>query len=157
MQVIFKNKKLFVQLCLPFFLQLIYDAGVSFQVIMWVWSGLAGFVFCNCFLNWPTEGFPTPDEVDYRLVWPRASSPPEISTQEWLSEQSSVCEDPCTFIYVCIWMYMWLCMCLCDPCFDLFFLVTAWVLNYSCVYVCVQPMHVCVCVCVKSNFLVARM
>ena len=48
--------------------QLIYDAGVSFQVIMWMWAGLAGFVFCNCLLNWPTDGFPTPEEVDYRSV-----------------------------------------------------------------------------------------
>uniref|UniRef100_A0A8C4GY25 Solute carrier family 43 member 1a n=1 Tax=Dicentrarchus labrax TaxID=13489 RepID=A0A8C4GY25_DICLA len=48
--------------------KLIYDAGVSFRVIMWMWAGLAGFVCLNCFLNWPTEGFPTPDEVDYRLV-----------------------------------------------------------------------------------------
>lgn len=46
--------------------QLIYDAGLSFQAIMWGWAGLAGFVFFNCFFNWPTEGFPTPDEVDYR-------------------------------------------------------------------------------------------
>lgn len=50
-------------LCSP---QLIYDAGLSFRAIMWGWAGLAGFVFFNCFLNWPTEGFPTPDEVDYR-------------------------------------------------------------------------------------------
>lgn len=48
--------------------KLIYDADVSFQVIMGVWAGLAAFVFFNCFLNWPTEGFPTPDEVDYSKI-----------------------------------------------------------------------------------------
>ncbi|KAM9357447.1 solute carrier family 43 member 1a [Symphorus nematophorus] len=48
--------------------KLIYDAGVSFQVIMWTWAGLAGFVFCNCSLNWPTAGFPTPEEVDYSKI-----------------------------------------------------------------------------------------
>ncbi|KAJ8371867.1 hypothetical protein AAFF_G00299050 [Aldrovandia affinis] len=45
--------------------KLIYDAHVSFHVIMWVWAGLACLVFLNCFLNWPVESFPTPDEVNY--------------------------------------------------------------------------------------------
>lgn len=48
--------------------KLIYDAGMQFHVIMWMWAGLAGFVFINCFLNWPSEGFPTPDEVDYSKI-----------------------------------------------------------------------------------------
>ncbi|XP_042563173.1 large neutral amino acids transporter small subunit 3-like [Clupea harengus] len=45
---------------------LIYNAGVSFRVIMWVWSGIAGLAFLNCVLNWPTEGFPTPEEIEYK-------------------------------------------------------------------------------------------
>ncbi|KAF5904950.1 large neutral amino acids transporter small subunit 3-like, partial [Clarias magur] len=44
--------------------KLIYDAGVSFTVIMWVWSGLAVLIFVNCLLNWPVESFPTPEEME---------------------------------------------------------------------------------------------
>ncbi|KAJ8269404.1 hypothetical protein COCON_G00120110 [Conger conger] len=47
--------------------KLIYDAGVSFHVIMWVWSFMACIVFLNCFLNWPTESFLTPEEAKEKL------------------------------------------------------------------------------------------
>ncbi|CAO2596627.1 Large neutral amino acids transporter small subunit 3 [Lemmus lemmus] len=46
-------------------IKLIYDAGVSFTVIMFTWSGLACLIFLNCALNWPAEAFPAPEEVDY--------------------------------------------------------------------------------------------
>lgn len=45
--------------------KLIYDAGVSFMVIMFTWSGLACLIFLNCAVNWPSEAFPSPEEADY--------------------------------------------------------------------------------------------
>ncbi|KAK2510093.1 LOW QUALITY PROTEIN: hypothetical protein MC885_006017 [Smutsia gigantea] len=46
-------------------IKLLYDAGVAFVVIMFTWSGLACLIFLNCALNWPSEAFPAPEEVDY--------------------------------------------------------------------------------------------
>ncbi|XP_013361944.1 PREDICTED: large neutral amino acids transporter small subunit 3 isoform X1 [Chinchilla lanigera] len=46
--------------------QLIYEAGVPFVAIMSTWSGLACLIFLNCALNWPSEPFPAPEELDYR-------------------------------------------------------------------------------------------
>lgn len=46
-------------------IKLIYDAGVSFMVIMFTWSGLACLIFLNCALNWPSEAFPAPEESSY--------------------------------------------------------------------------------------------
>lgn len=65
--------------------KLIYDAGLSFTAIMWIWAGLAGLVLLNCALNWPSEGFPTPEEMEMRKM--RLSENHSLSPSEEASAE----------------------------------------------------------------------
>ncbi|KAG1962914.1 solute carrier family 43 member 1a [Pimephales promelas] len=74
--------------------KLIYDAGVPFTVIMWTWAGLASLVWLNCFLNWPVEGFATPEEIMEKMhaAENHKLSPVEEATGE-TEKLSAVAQD----------------------------------------------------------------
>uniref|UniRef100_A0A3B3VKU9 Solute carrier family 43 member 1b n=1 Tax=Poecilia latipinna TaxID=48699 RepID=A0A3B3VKU9_9TELE len=97
-------------------IKLIYDLGVSFRLIMWVWTGLACFVILNCFLNWPGESFPAPEDSRYTsdrvtgdryitnvMIMEDTVSPKPQESEKTHSENAStvpICRSVCSPIFL---------------------------------------------------------